>query len=122
MKRRPAEGRARVSLVGESLFDKLVAQRWPRPDERTAQFELNLAGRKVGIGLDGLPSVDGAAKTAKGERKPTSPRPHRRVSDCGYWRIGMPQKVGVIGDTARAGKRRTDGACVNYWGLNSRRK
>src|ERR1035437_647714 len=61
MKRRPVEGRARVSLVGESLFDKLVAQRSPRPDERTAQVELNLAGRKVGIGLDGLASVDDAA-------------------------------------------------------------
>jgi hypothetical protein len=57
MKRRPVESRARVSLVGESLFDKLVAQRSPRLDERTAQVELNLAGRKVGIGLDGLASV-----------------------------------------------------------------
>jgi hypothetical protein len=34
----------------------------------------------------------------------------------------MPQNVGVIGDTARGGKRRTCGVGVNYWGLNFREK
>jgi hypothetical protein len=33
-----------------------------------------------------------------------------------------PEVFGVIGDTTRGGGERTDGAGVNYWGLNFRRK
>ncbi len=48
------------------------------------------------------------------------PRHPNRLSEmpCGEW--DRSELFGVIGDTARGWDGRTDGAGVNYWGLNFR--
>jgi site-specific recombinase XerD len=46
----------------------------------------------------------------------------RRLSGCGYGRLGMPQDVGVIGNIAGGVDGRAEPVAVNYWGLNFRRK